>query len=227
MRKCRYNSRKMKLLNILFAFYLFIIVDASTFVALEHVFPAVCTDSGIGWDRGGTPGTLERLGGGVDILKEVYVLDLEVAGDDGQRELDFDVGLAGLDRNLLGLVPRGRLVVLKLDHGLDGAVVVADVDGPDHLLPLQVPDPQVNLADAMARAQFDDVGRRRVFGVHLQRRELQRGEGNLGAVADKAGVGLQVEAVEVHQLAQAAVDVGVGMVRNDIVLGLEHGHRLL
>ena len=61
------------------------------------------------------------------VVIEVRVLNHQVAGNDRQRELDLDLCLTCRQHDLLGLVPESWFV-LELHHGLDGAVVVVDVD---------------------------------------------------------------------------------------------------
>ena len=38
--------------------------------------------------------TLQRLGGGGEIVVEIRILDHEIAGDDGQREVELDIRLS-------------------------------------------------------------------------------------------------------------------------------------
>ena len=106
-------------------------------------------------------------------------------------------------------------------------VIVVDVDGAHHLLPLQVANSQGYLADGVAPRQLDDVRGRRELGVHLQGGELEGGVGDLGVVAHETGIALQVIPVEVDHLAEAVVDARVGVVREHRVLRAQHPDRLL
>ena len=54
----------------------------------------------------------------LNVFVVICIFDHEVAGHDGQGELDLDVRLSGSQRDLLGLVPHGWLV-LQLNNGLD------------------------------------------------------------------------------------------------------------
>ena len=127
----------------------------------------------------------------MDVLVEVRVLDHEVAGHDGQGELHLDVGLPWCQGDPAGPLPLGcglalqlnnrlksrnviflSILFIKFDSYLNAPVVVVDVDGPDHLLPLEVADPEGDLADAVAAGQLDHVGRSRVFRVNLSKNKL-------------------------------------------------------
>ena len=54
----------------------------------------------------------------LNVFVVICIFDHEVACHDGQGELDLDVRLSGSQRDLLGLVPHGWLV-LQLNNGLD------------------------------------------------------------------------------------------------------------
>ena len=125
----------------------------------------------------------------LNILVEIGVLDHDVAGYDGEGELYLEVGLSRGERDLLGEVPHGGLV-LQLHHGLHGPVVVVNIDGPHHLLPLQVPNSKQDLRDAVASAKLHHLGAGGELGVHLQTAQLEVGEADLGIVADKARIRL-------------------------------------
>ena len=114
-------------------------------------------------------------------------------------------------------MPHGWLI-LELHYSLDCPVVVVDVDCPDHLLSLEVSNPEQDLGDAVAASQLDNLCAGCVLGVHLEAAQLHVGEGHLGVVADQAGVRLQVVAREVHQLRQEVVDGGVVVRGKDGVL---------
>lgn len=146
---------------------LLVVVDGPALVALEDVLAAVGADARIGGHRGGAAGALQRLGRGLDVVVEIGVLDHEVARDDGQGEVHLDLGLALTEGHPLRLVPHGRLV-LQLDHGLHRAVVVEDVDGPQHFRALEVADAEADAPDGVAADELHDLRRRRELGVHLQ-----------------------------------------------------------
>ena len=66
--------------------------------------------------------TLQRLGGGGEIVVEIGILNHEITSDDGQREVKLDVRLSGRKDHFLRLVPHFRLVS-QLDHGLQEEMV--------------------------------------------------------------------------------------------------------
>ena len=158
---------------------LLVVVDGPALVALEDVLPTVAADAGVGGDGGAAAGALQGLAHRLHVLVEVAVLDHDVAGHDGERELDLELGLAGGEGDPLGQVPHRR-TVLQLHHRRHRPVVVVHVDSPDHLLALEVADPEEDLGDGVAAGQLDHLGAGAVLGVHLQAAQLQVGEAHLG-----------------------------------------------
>lgn len=195
-------------------------------MALKHVLAAVGAHSGIGGHRSAAPRTLQRLAGSLDVLVEVRVLDHQVAGDDGQWELDLDLGLPGLQVDFLRLVPE-RGFVLQLHHGLHVPVVVVDVDRADHLRALQVGDAHGDLADGVAAQQLHDLRGRRELRVHFDGAEFDRGHWYFRVVAHQARLGLEVVALHVHELVDLRVQAGVRVVRQDLVLRPQHAQRFV
>ena len=61
--------------------------------------------------------TLQRLGGGGQIVVKIGIFDHKIAGDNGQRKVEFDVRLSGRQNHLLRFVPHLRLVA-QLHNGL-------------------------------------------------------------------------------------------------------------
>lgn len=65
-----------------------------------------------------------------------------------------------------------NLLVLELHNGLDGPVVVVEVDGADHFGAFEVTDLHRNFADRVAADKFDDLLRGGVAGVHFDGRQF-------------------------------------------------------
>ena len=77
-------------------------------MALEDIFSAVAADAGGGGHGGRAARALQGLGGCLQVVVEVGVLDHQVTRDDGQWELHLDLGLTSGQYHLLGLVPHAR-----------------------------------------------------------------------------------------------------------------------
>jgi hypothetical protein len=58
--------------------------------------------------------------------------------------------------------------IFKLLHGLNGAIIVIEVDGSHHLAALNVTDAQADAAYHVAIHQLYDLRRRRELGVDLR-----------------------------------------------------------
>ena len=109
-------------------------------------------------------------------------------------------------------------LVLQLHHPSHSPGLVVDVDGAHHLLPLEVPDPEEDLGDAVAAYQLGCIRAGGELGVYFQAAQLGVAEPNLWIIAHQARVSLQVVTSEVNQLGQVVVDGGVGMVCQQLIL---------
>ena len=74
-------------------------------VTLEDVLSAVTAHTGVGRDRRTASWALKGLCRCGQVVVEVRILDHEVGGHDGQRELQLEFRLAGSQHTLLSLVP--------------------------------------------------------------------------------------------------------------------------
>jgi len=81
-----------------------VVVDGAALVALEHVLAAGVAHARVGGHGGRAARALQQGGLGVGLgvaVVEVHVLDHEVAGDDGQLEVDLNLGLRRQHAHLL------------------------------------------------------------------------------------------------------------------------------
>lgn len=85
-------------------------------VALVHIFTAVAAHSRVSGHGSTAAWTLQGLGGGLVVLVKIGKLDHQVGGDDGQREVDFHLGLSRSQLNFLCFVPACRPKVDKKDQ---------------------------------------------------------------------------------------------------------------
>lgn len=75
-------------------------------MTLEYVLSAISTHPWIRRHRRAATWTLKRFAISLHVLKEVRILDHQIACDNWQWELDLNLSLAALQRHLLGLVPQ-------------------------------------------------------------------------------------------------------------------------
>ena len=193
-------------------------------MALVDVLAAVGADARVGRHRRRTARALQHLRRGVQVLIEGGELDLQIAGRDGQRQIDLHLRLALRQRKLLGLVPHSG-PILQLDGGLHGPVVVVDDDGAHHLGPLDIGDAQREAVDDVAADQLDNLRRGGEANVGLQRRVLDRRERHLGGGTGQARVAFQVEAVEADGAGQTVVEHRVRVADHQLILFLQQRNR--
>ena len=173
-----------------------VVVDGAALVALEHVLPAVAAHAGRCRDRGAAPRTLQRFRGRADVLVEVDILDLQVAGDDRQREVDLDLCLSRLQGDGLRLVPESGLV-LQLHGGLVlfksvTRIVMREMacDCTSFTICVVVVNLESTYEKASAQKNFP--------WIYLDGRQLQGLIGNFGIITDQARLALQIESVQLH-----------------------------
>ncbi len=143
-------------------------------MALVDVLSAIGTDSRAIRDGGGTARALQHLRRGVKVLVEGGKFDFQIATSHGKRQVDFDFGLTSCQLQLLSLEPNVG-PVLELNGGVDGSVVVENVDGAHQFRLFDIGNAQSKAVDDVAPVapnQLKDVGRRLGRVVNFPSREF-------------------------------------------------------
>jgi hypothetical protein len=125
----------------------------------------------------------------LEIVIEVSVFHHQVAGDNGQREVNLHFGLTSGQHNFFCLVPNTgplklcelvhiekgdkNILILEFHNSLHTAVVVEEIHGADHLCTLYITDSEDNFADCVTSTEFDNLGGCCELGVHFDDRQLQ------------------------------------------------------